>query len=151
MSWELHKSVCIIKLSELGTVPYSFPCFSADGQWQKRLHRCTRWEWKNGFWTCSGLDVTTGHVTACHWFIFPHSHKQISANHLSVLACRDATSSERQSSSLHSGFVFTVLDYRCQQWACTAIGNQQAEEYLACSLISQKNQATTHCFPQSSG
>lgn len=41
--------------------------------------------------------------------------RKIPANHLSVLACRDATSSEHQSSSLHPKFVFTVLDYRCQQ------------------------------------
>lgn len=57
---------------------------------------------KNGHWTCFGLwGGATGHVIACHWFIFPHFHTQIPANHLSVLACRDATSSEHQSSSLH--------------------------------------------------
>lgn len=75
---------------------------------------------KNGEWTCSGLHYSTCHcMPLIH---FPRSRTQISANHLSGLACRDATSSEHQSSSLHSRFVFTVLDYRCQQEACTAKG-----------------------------
>ncbi len=48
MSRELHKGVCVIEWSEFGTVPYSPPCFSADGQWQRRLYLCTRSKWKMG-------------------------------------------------------------------------------------------------------
>lgn len=78
------------------------------------------------FWTCSGLwDGAIGHVIACHRLILPRSHMQFSANHVSVLVCRDATSSEHQSSSQHPRFVFTVQDYRCQQLARTPIGTKQ--------------------------
>lgn len=75
---------------------------------------------KNGERTCSGLLRS---ACRCMPLIhFPRSRRQISANQLSVLACRDATGSEHPSSSLHSRFVFPVLDYRCQQEACTAKG-----------------------------
>lgn len=84
---------------------------------------------KNGDRTCSGLrGRATGHVIACHWFIFPFSHAQIPAYHLSVLACSDATSCEHQSSSLHPKLVFTVLDYRCQQQNDTAIGTEKLRD-----------------------
>lgn len=81
---------------------------------------------KNRDWTCSGLwDGAIGHVIACHRLILPRSHTQFSSNHVSVLVCRDATSSEHQFSSQHPRFVFTVQDYRCQQLARTPIGTKQ--------------------------
>lgn len=99
---------------------------------------------KNGEWTCSGLHYSTCHcMPLIH---FPRSRTQISANHLSGLACRDATSSEHQSSSLHSRFVFTVLDYRCQQEACAAKGTTKPRDiWHACHYASRLS------FPQPNG
>lgn len=68
----------------------------------------------------------------------PATLMSISASNLSVLACRDATSSEHQSSSLHPRLVFffpTPLDYRCQPQARTAIGTNEPRDILAFSFL----------------
>lgn len=110
---------------------HPLPCFSDDGNWQKCLLLCTLWEWKMGN-EHALLCSTCHYMPLIH---FPRSRTQISANQLSVLACRDATSSEHQSSSLHSRFVFTVLDYRCQQEARTAKGTTKLRGYFGTHFI----------------
>lgn len=110
---------------------HPLPCFSDDGNWQKCLLLCTLWEWKMGN-EHALLCSTCHYMPLIH---FPRSRTQISTNQLSVLACRDATSSEHQSSSLHSRFVFTVLDYRCQQEACTAKGTTKLRGYFGTHFI----------------
>lgn len=76
--------VCMIQWREFGAVPYSPPCFGADGQWQRRLHLCPLWEWKMGI---EYAVVCKGYRT-CHCMPLIHfpsnSHTQIPANHLSV-------------------------------------------------------------------
>lgn len=51
----IAQGVCMIQWSEFGTAPQSLLCFSADGQWQRCLYLCPRWEWKMGI----------GHALVC--------------------------------------------------------------------------------------
>lgn len=77
----------------------------------------------------------------------PRARTHISANHLSVLACRDATSSEHPSSSLYSRFVFPVLDYRCQQEAA----QPKAPPDWGIFSVHFIMPAGSHSFPQPNG
>lgn len=60
---------------------------------------------------CSGL--WQGYVIACHWLV-PPANPNTCQSPFSA-AYRDTRSHEHQSSSLHSGSVFTEQDCRCQQ------------------------------------
>lgn len=143
-----QECVCVIQWSESGRVPSSplLWWWWTLTEMSSSLHPSGV---KNGEWTCSGLLYGTCHcMPLIH---FPRRRTQISANHLSVLACSDATSGEHQSSSLHSRLVFTVLDYRCQQEACTTKGSTKIEGYLACTLLCQQVHSAPHSFPQPNG
>lgn len=93
---------------------------------------------------CSGFcGGATGHVIACH---FPHYHTQIPANHLSVLACWDAMSSEHQSSSLHRRLVFTLLNCRCHESTCTPIGTEKLRDIWHAALLCREKQHRSTLF-----
>lgn len=85
----------------------------------------------------------------CHCvplFHFPHYHTQIPANHLSVLACWDAMSSEHQSSSLHRRLVFTLLDCRCHESTCTPIGTEKLRDIWHAALLCREKQHRSTLF-----
>lgn len=101
MSWELHKAVCIIQWSEFGKVPFPplLYCWWTMTEMSSALYPLGV---KNGDRLCS----VRWSCRTCHRMSlksFPPTHKQVSGNHLPVLACRDATSSTHQSSSLRPG------------------------------------------------
>lgn len=80
----------------------------------------------------------------------PATLMSISANNLSVLACRDATSSEHQSSSLHPRLVFFSHSTGLQVSATGPHSHrhQRAERHFGIQLFAPpKNQPTTHCSP----
>lgn len=137
--------LCMIQWSEFGTVPHSPPCFSVDGQQQRHLYLCPLWEGKTGFeyaLVCkAGLQDMSPHAA----YSFPsNSNTQIPANHLSVRVqgCHELWASVIQPPSQ---LVLTGLQV-------SAVGlhnyrNQEAERYLARSLLCQAKQPMTHCFP----
>lgn len=115
--------VCVLSREVNLAKCHPLPCFCDDGHWQKCLLLCSLWEWKmNMLW--SALKHMSLHAPNS-FPLLSNAHFCQSPSRACVQGCHNGA---HQSSSLHSRFVFTVLDYRCQQEACTAKGTTKLRD-----------------------